>query len=83
VTDEPGSTRKIRKEKTYRKIKGHFGATIVKLCDRIANVEAAGDHPEKFEMYKSEHESFKEGVFITGIGMPLWDRLAKSFVSKE
>jgi (p)ppGpp synthase/HD superfamily hydrolase len=43
VTDEPGADRTERKRKTYRKIRGHYNATTVKLCDRIANVEASLD----------------------------------------
>jgi|GEM_PF-1741219 len=59
VSDEPGATRKKRKEKTYNKIRGHIPATVVKLCDRIANVEASRDVPKKLNMYKEEHPNFK------------------------
>ena len=39
VTDEPGATRKERKLKTYPKIATDAEAIVLKLADRIANVE--------------------------------------------
>lgn len=38
VTDEMGKNRKERHEKTYPKIRASRNGTIVKLCDRIANM---------------------------------------------
>jgi|AntAceMinimDraft_12_1070368.scaffolds.fasta_scaffold37445_3 (p)ppGpp synthase/HD superfamily hydrolase len=38
VTDELGRNRKERKQKTYPKIIANSKATVVKVCDRIANV---------------------------------------------
>lgn len=64
VTDEPGADRTERKRKTYRKIRDHIGATTVKLCDRIANVEASSDVPEKLKMYKNEYREFRDAVCI-------------------
>jgi hypothetical protein len=64
VSDEPGADRAERKRNTYRKIRGHLGATQVKLCDRIANVEASADVPEKLAMYKNEHQKFREAIFV-------------------
>ncbi len=62
VSDGEGATRKERKASTYEKIRTTPGAKLVKLCDRIANVEfsssAHGD-PSKFEMYKSEYAEFQ------------------------
>jgi guanosine-3',5'-bis(diphosphate) 3'-pyrophosphohydrolase len=75
VTDEPGSDRKERKLKTYPKIKGHRGATIVKLCDRIANVEASKAVAKKFAMYRAEYPDFKDHLFVPGIADSLWTRL--------
>ena len=83
VSDEPGATRKERKEKTYRKIRGHIEATVVKLCDRIANVEASRKVPKKLEMYKSEYPEFKhqlylkEYTFLDGLWAELDQLLAK------
>jgi (p)ppGpp synthase/HD superfamily hydrolase len=59
VTDEPGTNRVERKEKTYPKIATRFDAILLKLCDRIANVEASlENNPKLFEMYKNEHHEF-------------------------
>ncbi|CAN5665961.1 hypothetical protein BH10CYA1_BH10CYA1_41570 [soil metagenome] len=62
VSDGEGATRKERKATTYEKIRTTPGAKIVKLCDRIANVEFSsadlGD-PKKFEMYRSEYAEFQ------------------------
>lgn len=75
VTDEPGQNREERKLKTYPKIKGHQNATIVKLCDRIANVEASKNNPQKFIMYKNEYSKFKQHLFVSGLADNLWQRL--------
>ncbi len=64
VTDEPGADRAERKRKTYRKIWGHIDVTAVKLCDRIANVEASSDVPEKLEMYRNEYRGFREVLYV-------------------
>lgn len=62
VSDGEGTTRKQRKSSTYEKIRTTTGAKLVKLCDRIANVEfsssSLGD-PSKFSMYRSEYAEFK------------------------
>lgn len=41
VTDGPGRTREERKGATYPRIRATPGAAVIKLCDRIANVEEA------------------------------------------
>jgi len=64
VTDEPGADRKERKCKTYPKIRGHMEATTVKLCDRIANVEASSEVPKKLEMYRDEYQDFREKLWF-------------------
>jgi guanosine-3',5'-bis(diphosphate) 3'-pyrophosphohydrolase len=72
VTDEPGDTRKASKAATYPKIKGHYAATVLKLCDRIANVEAALAVPKYAAMYKNEHADFKAGIYVEGMAEDLW-----------
>ena len=62
VTDASGADRTEKKRKTYRKIRGNYNATTVKLCDRIANVEASSDVPEKLKMYRNEHREFRDAV---------------------
>jgi (p)ppGpp synthase/HD superfamily hydrolase len=63
VTDELGRNRKERKSKTYPKIKANWKATVVKICDRIANMSHSKDYNTKmFEMYKKEHQDFCDAI---------------------
>jgi (p)ppGpp synthase/HD superfamily hydrolase len=63
VTDELGRNRKERKEKTYPKIRANWKAVIVKICDRIANIEQSKTYNEKlFQMYQKEHEDFCRNI---------------------
>ena len=63
VTDELGRNRKERKAKTYPKIKSNWKATVVKICDRIANIKQSKEYNKRlFEMYKKEHEDFCENL---------------------
>lgn len=63
VTDELGRNRKERKEKTYPKIKVNWKATVVKICDRIANVRQSKEYNnDLFSMYKKEHADFVDGL---------------------
>lgn len=64
VSDEPGVDRAEKKLKTYRKIRGHISATIVKLCGRIANVEASLDIPQRFNLYKDAYREFRNALHI-------------------
>lgn len=60
VTNEKGKNRSERANGIYYKgIAQTEGATFVKLCDRIANVEYSKMTGSKmFEVYKKENESF-------------------------
>lgn len=77
VTDEPGETRKERKAKTYLKIRGKLGPTILKLADRIANVESEG----KIDMYREEYPDFRKAlceVIVDGADarlVKMWEHL--------
>ena len=63
VTDELGRNRKERKEKTYPKIKSNWKAVVVKICDRIANVNQSKLYNKTlFEMYKKEHQDFTKNL---------------------
>jgi len=81
LTDEPGETRKDRKEKTYKKMKHVSGkyklALIVKAADRLANIEACIDlnRFDKLEMYKKEHEIFKSAVYRKGLCEDIWKKI--------
>jgi (p)ppGpp synthase/HD superfamily hydrolase len=59
VTDELGRDRKERKEKTYPKIRSNWKATVVKICDRIANMQQSKNYNKSlFKMYQKEHDDF-------------------------
>jgi (p)ppGpp synthase/HD superfamily hydrolase len=65
VTDELGRNRRERAEKTHPKILASRAALILKLADRIANVEF-GLHTgnrKKLEMYVKEYAEFKASLF--------------------
>lgn len=75
LTDEEGSCRRERKFRTYPKVRGHRDATIVKLCDRIANMEASFVNLEKFTMYRGEYPEFRENLYVPGMAEGLWSYL--------
>jgi guanosine-3',5'-bis(diphosphate) 3'-pyrophosphohydrolase len=59
VTDEPGASREDRKPATYRKTKDNELAVILKLADRIANVEEGiAAKSNKLGMYRREQGEF-------------------------
>lgn len=61
VTDEDGANRKERKAKTYLKLKDSEKAIILKLADRIANVESClRNNSNLLQMYQKEHPTFFE-----------------------
>lgn len=65
VTDGKGATRKERKREAYRKIRLTPGAVVVKLCDRIANVEHAlsTGSERKYELYTREMSEFRKKLY--------------------
>lgn len=73
VTDEQGRTRVEKKEKTLPKTAGNPDAIIVKLADRIANIEHGG----KIDMYAEEYNQFKGALYLNtpADGKPMWDHL--------
>lgn len=83
VTDELGRNRKERKEKTYPKIKSNPDAIIIKLADRIANIENSFERKHSMlDAYQKEYEDFKNGICVEGHAEHMWAHLAllsKSF----
>ena len=72
VTDELGRNRKERKAKTYPKIAQNQDAVIIKLADRIANIEHGG----KIDMYAEEYFDFKFALYTKSeVAEPLWEHL--------
>lgn len=65
VTDERGRNRQERKMKTYPKIKANWRAVVVKVCDRIANLEHSREYnKDLFKMYLKESSDFKENLYF-------------------
>lgn len=85
VTDPPGfPNRKTRKAAAYKNIVQTPGATVLKLCDRIANVRscwrvAIADKHNKslLGMYKKEYGAFKKALYNQpqGVEADLWSEL--------
>lgn len=73
VTDELGRNREERKAKTLPKTASNNDAIIVKLADRIANIEHGG----KVGMYAKEHSEFKSYLYKPGICNEMWEHLEK------
>lgn len=88
VTDEPAPNRRQRAAKTLPKIKAHPFAIYLKLCDRIANVEATIRDRNKrlFKMYSGEYEMFRGALSDPHVAAPLWshlDRLMSTGISAD
>lgn len=83
VTDEDGATREQKKAKTLPKIAKIRKAIIVKLCDRIANVEESKktSNTKKFLMYKKEQAELSRQLrdFNDKELEPLWNHLEGLF----
>lgn len=80
VTDEPGRNRKEKKLATYPKIKGNYLATVLKLADRIANVEAskkmkADGYKNLYQMYHKEYPDFRLHLFDDKGPVKMWNYL--------
>ena len=76
VTDEQASSRIERKALTYPKIHGHFGATVVKLADRIANVKSCLENNQsQFLKYAEEQKKFQDAVYVVMMAEPMWNYL--------
>jgi len=86
VTNEQGLNRKERNIKTYHKLMQHPNAIVVKLADRIANVEQAlsKGNMRFFKMYADEYPSFK--YYLKAVSpekaKTLWEHLDKLFETK-
>lgn len=83
LTDEAGVTRKERKAKTYAKLAGVSGplqlALIVKVADRLANVQAciADNKQDLLAVYRAEHKVFRPAAYRPGLCDDIWQQLDK------
>jgi (p)ppGpp synthase/HD superfamily hydrolase len=75
VTDELGRNRKEKKSKTLPKTASNPAAIILKLADRIANIEHGG----KIDMYAKEYQEFREALFLNtpSYAHNMWAHLEK------
>jgi (p)ppGpp synthase/HD superfamily hydrolase len=72
VTDEMGRNRAEKKLKTLPKTGSNADAVIIKLADRIANIEMGG----KCDMYAKEHSEFKRALYQPDkLAEPMWEYL--------
>ena len=85
LSDEPGSSRKDRKAKTYAKMTKVRGdeelALLVKAADRLANVRAciAGRNYDLFAVYHAEQLEFRNSAHRAGLCDDLWCELDELF----
>lgn len=79
VTDEPGATHKERKPATYRKTRESKAAIILKLADRIANVESSlASKNSLLRLYRREQDEFKQALkpmSNSEMTQRMWDHL--------
>jgi hypothetical protein len=83
VTDEEGATREEKKHRTYPKIRRSHIASVIKLADRIANVEenVRTANVEGFLKYKREHVELERRVRDSKKrdAEPMWEHLTWLF----
>jgi (p)ppGpp synthase/HD superfamily hydrolase len=79
VSNEKGKNRKDRANaKYYEGIRNTEGASFVKLCDRIANIQYSKMTQSKmFEMYKKENAYFLDSLALPFEYKPMIDYLYK------
>lgn len=81
VSDQEGENRKTRHARTYPRIRAAGPkALVVKLADRIANVEASISSPneKKLAMYLKEYREFREALAApdnTPVAIRMWAHL--------
>ncbi|MBB3048975.1 (p)ppGpp synthase/HD superfamily hydrolase [Litorivivens lipolytica] len=87
LSDEEGENRALRKIKTYQKmarVKEELQiALVVKVADRLANVQACHEmhRLDKLAMYQKEHEVFRQSLYRPGLCEPLWEELEQAIQS--
>lgn len=75
-------SRKEKKAIVYKKLITYPDAIIVKLADRIANVEHGlrMGNDEKFEMYAEEQDDFRKNIQRENHATEMWEYLETLFV---
>lgn len=94
LSDVKGESRKIRKQKTYAKLKtlciknqewAYKEALIVKMADRLANMRACikDGNQGLLKMYQQEMADFIDVVYRPGLCDSLWIELFKLYVTLD
>ena len=73
-----GESRHERMASIYRKIADHPQAALVKLADRIANVEAATPGGHHWCRYRSEMNDFRAAI-RPYVPTEMWERLERNY----
>jgi guanosine-3',5'-bis(diphosphate) 3'-pyrophosphohydrolase len=78
LSDELGRNRKERKEKTYPKIRSNPKSVILKVADRIANVQfSSKTSASHLQMYQKEYKDFEYNLRIYHQVDEMWEYLRK------
>lgn len=78
VTNEPGKNRRERHLKTYPKIKANPEALLLKLADRIANIEACYEtNSNLIGMYRKEAVSFEKALRVEDQYDEMWEHISE------
>ena len=85
LTDELGRNRKEKKEKTYPKIRSNSKSIILKVADRIANIEYAIENKNQsfVDMYSKEFEDFQHHLRLYKHIDEMWSYLQSLFPHSE
>lgn len=76
VTYEDGKNRVERAEKTYPKMSACRDAVVLKLADRIANVEEGiRSGSSLVKMYRKEYADFRNALYESGHAEEMWSHL--------
>lgn len=77
VTDKPGKNRLERHLNTYYLIRTNKEAVMVKLCDRLANMEncVANRSKNHAQMYEKEYMQFKFALYTPNEFEEIWAEL--------
>ena len=77
MTDELGRNRKEKKAKTYPKIRSNSKSIIIKVADRIANIQHSieENNTSFMEMYEKEFEDFQYNLRIYKHIDLMWEHL--------
>lgn len=84
VTNAAGRNRKERSRKTYPKIRRSVESVILKLADRIANVEScrATTQSSLLQMYKKEWPAFRATLYRANECEEMWKTLTRLLEGK-